>query len=142
MSMRDVKSDTQNKGEGLFRTMSMAMIIAAVMCFVAMFFPLVRGAPAGAGMEYYLPWALPYGIVNLLIAGVGVYFTTVSKEKPKLYFPGFIAGIVCGVLLLGEGLPIGIVLGNAEFCISVIVIGACVGAIAGVGIANLKEKGD
>ena len=140
MSLRSVKPETGNKGEGLFRTMSMAMIIAAVMCFAAMFFPLYRGAPQGAGASYYLPWALPYGIVNVLMAGVGVYFTTISKEKPWLYFPGFIVGICSGAILVGEGLPIGIVLGNAEFCISVIVIGLCVIAIAGVGISSIKEK--
>lgn len=120
--------------------MAMAMIIGAVMCFVAMFFPLRQKAPADAGLSHYLPWCLAYGIVNVLFAGAGVYFTTVSKEKPVLYFPGFIVGIVFGALLIGEGLPIGIVLGNVEFCISAIVIGACVIAISAVGISALKEK--
>ena len=139
--MRDVKESKPNKGEGLFRTMSMAMIIAAVMCFVAMFFPLYKNVPAGADLlTYYLPWCLAYGIVNLAIAGLGTFFTTVSKDKPSLYFPGFIVGIVVGALLFGEGLPIGIVLGHVEFCISVIVIGACVIAISCVGISSLKDK--
>jgi len=138
--MRDVKQRTPNTGEGLFRTLSIAMMIGAVMGFVAMAFPLVRLAPAGSGVSYYLPWFLPYGIVNFLIAFAGVFFTTLSKEKPGLYFPGDILGIVSGALLALEGLPIGIFLGNVEFCISMIVIGACIIVIGALGISALKEE--
>ncbi|MBO5528278.1 MAG: hypothetical protein J6A47_03030 [Bacilli bacterium] len=136
--MRDVREETPNKGESLFKTLAVAMIIAAVMSFVAMFFPLRNLAPEGAGAPYYLPYALPYGIVNLIIAGLGVFFTTNAKEKPGLYFPGFIIGIVAGGLLTLEALPIGIFLHNVEFCISVAVIGACVIAIAITGLKALK----
>lgn len=137
--MRDVEEDKPNKGESLFRTMAMAMIIAGIVCFVAMFFPLHTKRPVDAGVDYYLPWCLPYGIVDMIIAGLGVFFTTMSKEKPGLYKPGFIVGIVAGSLLLSSGIPIAIFLSNVEFSISVMVIGACVGAIAIVGLKQLKE---
>ena len=137
--MRDVKKEEKVKGESLFRTMAMAMIIAGIMCFVAMFFPLYQSRPDNAGASYYLPYVLPYGAVDLAIATLGVVFTTLSKEKPGLFFPGFITGIVAGALLFLSGLPIAIFLHNVEFCISVMVIGLCVSAIAIVGIKDLKD---
>lgn len=137
--MRDVQNRKPYSGESLFRTMAMAMIIASIMCFAAMFFPLFRKAPPDAGLSYYLPWALSYGIVNLLLAGLGVFFTTISKEKPNLYKFGDIVGIVGGSLFVLEGIPVGIFLSHAEFCISMIVIGACVIAIGVVALKALKD---
>lgn len=138
--MRDVKEETLQKGESLFRTMAMAMVIAGVITFVAMFFPLHTKRPENAGLSYYLPWCLSYGIVDLLIAAMGVYFTTVSKDKPSLYKIGFILGIVAGGLLALSSLPLVIFLNNVEFFISVLVIGGCVIAISVVGLSSLKDQ--
>ena len=130
---------TPQKGEPLFRTMAMALIIAALICFVAMFWPLQQARPEQAGVSYYLPWCLAYGIPNLIIAGIGVFFTTVSKEKPALYKPGEIIGIVAGSIFVAEAFPIVIAFGNWEFFISVAVIGVCVIVIAALGLASLKD---
>ena len=138
--MRGVQKETLYKGESHFATMAMALIIAFIIAFAAMFFSLQRQAPSPAGIDYYLPWVLPYGIVNLLFAGFGVYATTVRKEKPKLYFPGFIIGIVGGTILLGEAIPLIAPLNNIEFFISLLAIGICVIVISALGIATLKEK--
>ena len=138
--MRAVRKEEKYKGEGLFRTMSMAMVIAGFISFAAMFWPLHQGAPSGAGASYYLPWCLSYGIVDLAIAVAGVAFTTLSKEKPGLYKPGNIVGIVAGSLLFLQAFPIVIWLNNVEFFISVMVIGACVLAIAVLGLADLKNR--
>ena len=138
--MRGVAKPENYRGESLFRTMAMAMVIAGFICFAAMFWCLYRAAPEGAGVAYYLPWCLPYGIVDLAIAGTGVAFTTLSKEKPSLYKPGEIIGIVMGGLLVVESFPLVISLGNVEFFISVLVIGACVIVIAALGLAQMKEN--
>ena len=138
--MRRPRQPQTIPGESLFRTMAMSLIIAGIISFLAMFWPLYRAAPAGAGMEYYLPWCLPYGIVDLGIATTGVVFTTNWKEKPGLYKLGFIVGIALGVILLGGGLPIGILLGNVEFCISTMVIAACVVAISILGLTSVVQK--
>ena len=138
--MREVKPETAHKGQSLFSTMGISFVIAGFITLAALLFLLVQNAPAGAGVEYYLPWALPYGIVNVLIASLGVAFSSNAKEKPGWYFPGFIIGIVCGALLFLEGLPLAIFLSNVEFTISVMVIGACVVAISIVGLTQLKEE--
>lgn len=137
--MRGTYKETPRKGESLFRTMAMACIIASIISFVAMFWPLRKAAPEGAGLPYYLPWCLPYGIVDLGIAATGVAFTTLSKEKPGLYKPGNIVGIVFSSLLIAQAFPIVIVFGNWEFFLSVAAIGACVLAISILGLTSLKE---
>ncbi|MCR5348263.1 MAG: hypothetical protein K6E59_01480 [Bacilli bacterium] len=139
MGLRDVDKEGPKKGEGLFRTLSMALIIAGIISFAAMFYALFQNRPEAAGASYYLPWCLPYGIVNLLMAAMGTAFTTLSKEKPSLYKPGAIAGIVSGGLLIAQSVPIVIWLSNVEFFISVAVIGACVIAIGILTLSSLKE---
>ena len=138
--MRDVRMEKEYPGQGLFRTAAMALLIGSLVAFVAMFWALRNAAPEGADVSYYLPWSLPYGIVNLLLAGAGVVGTAESKEKPQWYFPGFIVSIVGGALIFAEGLPIGIFLGNVEFCVSTMIIGACILAIGIVGLTSLKSK--
>lgn len=137
--MRTVKPIGPNKGESLFRTMAIALLIGGLIGFAAMFFALRQKAPEGAGLTYYLPWCLSYGITNFLIAFFGVLMTTLSKEKPGLYKPGDIIGIVMGSLLVLEAFPLVIFLGNVEFFISMMVIGACIIVIAALGLSALKE---
>lgn len=140
MSLRDVAPSTPNPGESLFRTMAMAMVIAGFICFAAMFWPLYQNRPENADLAYYLPWCLAYGIPNMLMAGLGVYFTTVSKDKPALYKPGDIVGIVAGGLLVGEAFPIIIVLHHTEFFISVLVIGGCLIVLGALALSSIKQK--
>ena len=136
----DVEQEKQHKGEGLFRTLGIAMVIAGVIAFVAMFFCLRnKQGEATDLMAFYLPWVLPYGIVDLAIAGAGVFLTTNAKDKPTIYFPFGIIGIVAGSSILLSGIPLIAILGNVEFFISVLVIGACVGAIAITGLKALKD---
>lgn len=139
MTMRDVRPTEPHKGESLFRTMAIALIIAGLIGFAAMFWPLRQKAEPGAGATYYLPWCLSYGIVNLLFALFGVAMTTLSKEKPGLYKMGDIVGIVGGAIFFAEGLPIATFLSNVEFAISMMVIGACIVAISILGLKSLKD---
>ncbi|MBE6127005.1 MAG: hypothetical protein E7182_03415 [Erysipelotrichaceae bacterium] len=137
--MRAVKAPETHKGESLFRTMAISLIIGGFIGFAAMFWPLHQNRPAGADASYYLPWCLSYGITNLTMAVFGVIGTTLSKEKPGLYKPGDIVGIVCGAILFAEAIPQVIFFHNVEFMISMMVIGACVVVIAALGLASLKE---
>ena len=137
--MREVKAPETHKGESLFRTMAISLIIGGFIGFAALFWPLHQARPAGADASYYLPWCLSYGITNLAMAVFGVVGTTLSKEKPWLYKPGDIVGIVCGAILFAEAIPQVIFFHNVEFMISMMVIGACIVVIASLGLASLKE---
>lgn len=138
--MRVVKEEEPKKGESLVRTLGIAMVIAGVITFVAMFFCLRnKQGEATDLMAFYLPWVLPYGIVDLAIAGLGVFLTTNAKDKPNLYKFFDIMGIVSGGLIFLSGIPLIVFLSNIEFFISVLVIGACVIAIGITGLTALKE---
>ena len=138
--MRDIKKEEPKQGEGLFRTMAMALVIAGFMCFGAMFWPLYQGRPVGAGSAYYLSWCLPYGIVNGGIAAFGVYATTISKEKPDFYKAGSILGIVASSLLVIEAFPIVIFLKNWEMFFSVLAIGGCCLGLSILGLTSLRDN--
>ncbi len=137
---RDVKKEELHPGDSIVRTMAMSFIIASVVIFAAMAYPLIRNAPANSGPSYYLPWILPYAIVNVLIAFYGVYLTVNGKEHPNHYFVYSMIGVVLASLLFLEGIPIAIFLSNAEMAISALVIGACVIVIAGLAISTTKKK--
>ena len=137
--MRDVKPEKPSAQQNLFRTASMALLIGSIMSLAAMFWALTQIAPTGAGLDYYLPWGLPYGILDVLLAGAGLFFSIEAKDKPKLLLPGLIVDLVGGCLILLQGIPIGIFLSHVEFCVSVMVIGACVGIIALVGISAVRH---
>ena len=123
--------EIKKKGGSLVKTLGTAMLIAGLIAFAAMFFALQKKSPEGIDpLPYYLPWCLSYGIVNLLIAAYGVVgLLYVDEEKTGLMKASGIFGIIAGSLILLEGLPLAIFLSNGEFCVSLIVIGVCVGVI-------------
>ena len=137
---RDVKPSSRYTGDSIVRTMAMSFIIASLVIFAAMAFPLVRNAPQGSGPSYYLPWMLPYGIVNVLIAAYGVYLTVNGRENPTLFLTYSIIGTVLASILLLEGIPIAIFLNNAEMAVSALVIGACVVIISALSISTVRKK--
>lgn len=138
---RDIKAEKRYQGDSLVRTMAMALIIGSIVIFAAMIYPLIKIAPAGAEASYYLPWVLPYGIVNVLSAFFGVYLTINGREHPEAFFVYSIIGLVTASLLFLEGIPIAIFLRNAEMAVSSLVIGACVIVIAALSISSTKKKG-
>ena len=137
---RDLKAETRYQGDSLVRTLAMALIIASIIIFAAMIYPLIKIAPEGAGVSYYLPWVLPYGIVNVLIAFYGVFLTINGREHPKAFFLYSVIGVVLASLLFLEGIPIAIFLQNAEMAVSSLVIGACAIVIAALSISSTKKK--
>ena len=120
------------------------MIVAGLISFAAMFFPLQKQFPEGGdALSYYLPWCLAYGIVSLLIAGYGIVGLLYTDEgAKKLNLVTAIAGIVAGGLLVAESLPIVIVLHHVEFFICLALIGACLIVIAVMGLLSYKEKAE
>lgn len=137
---RDIKPSERYKGDSIVRTMAMTFIIASLIIFAAMAWPLSQKPHEGPELAYYLPWFLPYGIVNLLIAAYGVYLTVNGREHPKLFFLYSVIGVVLASLLFLEGIPIAIFLSNAEMAISAMVIGACAIVIASLSIATCKGE--
>ena len=136
---RDIKEQSRHNGDSIVRTMAMSFIIASLIIFAAMAYPLIKNAPQGAEVTYYLPWMLPYGIVNLLIAIYGVYLTVNGREHPEHFFLYSCIGLVPSILLFFEGIPI-FFLGNIEMAISSMVIGACAIVISSLAVATCKKK--
>ena len=137
---RQIKPADRYTGDSIVRTMAMTFIIASLIIFAAMAWPLSRLAPEGAGASYYLPWFLPYGIVNVIIAGYGVYLTVNGREHPRQFLLYSIIGVVLASLLFLEGIPIAIFLSNTEMAVSALVIGGCAIVISSLAIATCKQK--
>ena len=137
---RDLKAETRYNGDSIVRTMAMSFVIAGIVIFAAMIYPLIKIAPAGSGAAYYLPWVLPYGIVNAFIAFYGLYLTINGREHPEHFFLFSIIGVVLASLLFLEGIPIAIFLSNAEMAVSALVIGACAIVISALAVSATKKK--
>ena len=137
---REIKQKTRYEGDSIVRTMAMSFIIASLIIFAAMAYPLIKNAPQGSDSSYYLPWMLPYGIVNVLIAGFGVYLTVNGREHPEHFFIYSLIGLGVSIVLFLEGLPIAIFLNNPEMAVSSLAIGACIIVIASLAISTCKKK--
>lgn len=131
-------------GGSLVKTVGTAMIIAGLISFAAMFFPLQKAFPQGGdALSYYLPWCLAYGIVSVMMAGYGMAALLYSEEQKRRFnFASCVIGIVSGGLLIAESLPIVIVLREVEFFICLALIGVCLIVIAVMGVLSYKEASE
>ena len=124
----------------LAKTAATGLIICGIISFVAMFFLLQKNYVSGDKLPYYLPWCLGYGIVDLLIAGTGVYWITHEVKKPYEAFVFSIVVIVMATVVLGGSIPYIAIWGNVEFFVSTLVIAACEITIGILAIRSYLER--
>ena len=120
----------------LSKTGATGLILTGIVSFVAMFFLLqARKGEAGDMVAYFLPWCIGYGIPDLAMAGLGVWWLTHEMKNP---FELQVFAIICmvgGVVGLGLSFPYIILWGNVEFFVSMIVISLLE---IGLGILTLR----
>ena len=132
----------KNSSDSLGKTAYTAMIIAGIISFAAMFFPVHqhRGAEVTDLLSYYLPWCLAYGIPCLAIATYGVIGVSLMSSHPFIKKSSGIASIISGALVIAGSFPLAIFFQAWEFFTSLLVIGGCVLAIGIIQQSALKNN--
>ncbi len=126
----------------LAKTLASSLLIAAVISFLAFFyaFQQTKGFGEGVLLPEILAWVLSYGLFAALGLGGGLFCLLTISKRPKNMKIASILGIVYGALTALSGIPMGIFLSKIEFLISLLVIGACLIAIALLTLRSYREE--
>ena len=94
-----MRGDKNEKGRptGLFKTLSTALVLSLLVMVAAMIFVLYNASDPNDRASMMLPFAIPYGVVAALLAGMGIYLSGNLENKGKrilLIILGFVASEV------------------------------------------------
>ena len=126
----------------LAKTLASSLLIAALISFLAFFYAFQQSKGFGEEVAFpeILAWVLSYGLFAALGLGCGLFGLLTVSKRPKTMGIVSILGIVYGSLTAVSGIPMGIFLGKIEFLISLLVIGACLVAIAILTFRSYREE--
>lgn len=123
------------------KTAGTATVIGGLASFAALIYLLFKSSAAMSADErvsYFLPFAIPFGVLMLIFGTVGMVGLTNSRTVWGYYLAS-IGAIVAGASYMAESVVFAVSFNSVDFFVSLAVIGLCIAVIGVVTIVPAKE---